>query len=197
MNMLRLFGLGMIFAAILNVSPIQAASEKGEYAIKGVELAKCSLYTEAQKKTSKRYFQFVGWIVGYMSSHNRYAKDVTDIAPWQSTDLLAAWVGKYCKNNPEILLVAATNRLIAALHANRLRSASKRVKAEANGKGLVIYESILRRAQQMLIERGYYKGTADGKFGPANQGAIRKFQKEKKITVTGLPDQRTLLMIFR
>lgn len=197
MNMLRLFGLGMIFAVTLNVSPVQAASANGEYAIKGVGLAKCKLYTEAQKKTSNRYFQFVGWVVGYMSSHNRYAKDVTDIAPWQSSDLLASWVGTYCKNNPEVLLVAATNRLIAALHANRLRNSSKRVKAEIKGKGLVIYETILRRAQQMLSERGFYKGTADGKFGPATQKAIRKFQKEKKITVTGLPDQRTLLMIFR
>ena len=82
MNMLRLFGLGMMFAVALNVSPVQAASDKGEYAIKGVGLAKCKLYSEAQKETSNRYFQFVGWVVGYMSGHNRYAKDVTDIAPW-------------------------------------------------------------------------------------------------------------------
>ena len=79
--MLRQFGLGMIFAVILNVSPVQAASGKGEYAIKGVGLAKCKLYSEAQKETSNRYFQFVGWVVGYLSSHNRYAKDVTDIDP--------------------------------------------------------------------------------------------------------------------
>lgn len=195
--MLRLFGLGMIFAVTLNATPVQAASAKGQYAIKGVGLAKCKLYTAAQKDASNRYFQFVGWVMGYMTGHNRYAKDVMDIAPWKNTDLLAGWIGTYCKKNPDVLLVSASNRLIDALRANRLRNSSKRVKAEVKGKGLVIYETILRRAQQMLSERGYYKGTADGKFGPATQKAIRKFQKEKKIAVTGLPDQRTLLLIFR
>jgi len=183
MNMLRLFGLGMFFAVILSVSPGQAASGKGEYAIKGVGLAKCKLYSQAQKETSNRYFQFVGWVVGYMSGHNRYAKDVTDIMSWQSTDLLAAWIGTYCMNNPEMLLVAATNRLVGAVHANRLRNASKRIKAEAGGKTIIIYESILRRAQQMLSERGFYKGNADGKFGPATQKAIQNFQEDKKFAV--------------
>jgi hypothetical protein len=197
MDMLRLFSLAMIFGIVLHITPAQAASSDGKYAIKGVGLASCKLYAEEKKKLSNRYFQFVGWMVGYMSGHNRYAKDVTDIAPWQTTDLLAAWVGTYCKSNPKALLVAATNRLIAALHANRLRSGSPRVKAEVGGKTVVIYEAILRRAQQMLSERGYYSAAADGKYGPATQKAIRKFQKEKKIAVTGLPDQRTLLLIFR
>ena len=46
--------------------------------------------------------------------------------------------------------MAATNRLIGALNANRLRSSSKRLKAEVKGKSrtVVIYEAILRRAGQ-------------------------------------------------
>jgi peptidoglycan hydrolase-like protein with peptidoglycan-binding domain len=87
--------------------------------------------------------------------------------------------------------------MIGALHPTRLRSSSKRVEAKAGDKTVVIYEAILRRAQQMLSERGYYKGASDSKFGPAMEKAIRKFQKDKKIGVTGLPDQRTLLLLFR
>ncbi len=93
--------------------------------------------------------------------------------------------------------MAATNQLIAALHPTRLRSSSKLIKATAGGKAVLIYEAILRRAQQMLSERGHFTGAADGKFGPATQKAFEKFQNEKKLPVTGLPDQRTLLLIFQ
>lgn len=197
MDMLRHWGLGLICAGLFFTSPVNAASSSGQYAIKDVGLATCKHYTEQKTKTSKRYFQFVGWVMGYLSAHNRYAKDNADIAPWQSTDLLAALIGNYCRAKPDTRLVAAANQLIVALHPNRLRSSSKRIKVSAGGKAVLIYEAILRRAQQMLTERGYFTGAADGKFGPATQKAFEKFQTEKKLTVTGLPDQRTLLLIFK
>ncbi len=195
--MLRLFSVAVICGALLHISPVNAASGSGEYAVKGVGLATCKMYLDEKEKASNRYFQFVGWVIGYLSGHNRYGKDVTDIPPWQTTDLLAAFIGNYCKANPEERLVAATNRMIGALHPTRLRNSSKRVEAKAGGKTVIIYEAILRRAQQMLSERGFYTGATDGKFGPAMERAIRKFQKDKKIGVTGLPDQRTLLILFR
>jgi hypothetical protein len=195
--MLRIFGLGMICATLLFTSPTNAASSTGEYAIKDPGLVTCKQYSEEQSKTSKRYFQFVGWVTGYLSGHNRYAADNADIAPWQSNDLLAAFIGNYCRTNPDARLVAATNQLIAALNPARLRSGSKRLKATVGEKAVSIYEAILRRAQQMLAERGHFTGIADGKFGPATRKAFEKFQKEKKLTVTGLPDQHTLLLIFQ
>lgn len=197
MSMLRLWGLGLVCGVLFLAPPANAASAAGKYAIKDAGLATCKLYTEEKSKTSKRYFQFVGWVMGYLSAHNRYAKDNADIAPWQSTDLLAALIRNYCRAKPDKRLVDATNQLIAALQPNRLRNSSKRLKVTAGGKALLIYETILRRAQQMLAERGHYTGAADGKFGPATQKALEKFQKANKLTVTGLPDQRTLLLIFK
>jgi putative peptidoglycan binding protein len=195
--MLRLWSLGLVCGAVLFAAPVNAASVSGEYAIKDVGLATCKVYSTERTKTSKSYFRLVGWVTGYLSAYNRYAKDTADIAPWQSTDLLAALIGNYCKANPETRIVAATNRLIAALQPTRLRNASKRIKVTALGKSLTVYEAILRRAQQMLAERGVFTGAVDGKFGPTTQKALEKFQKDNKIAVTGLPDQRTLLLIFR
>ena len=197
METLRLWSLGLICGALFFASPVNAASSAGKYAIKDAGLATCKLYTEEKSKKSKRYYQFVGWVMGYLSAHNRYAKDNADIAPWQSTDLLAALIGNYCRAKPDARLVTATNQLIAALHPSRLRTSSKRMKVTAHGKSLLIYEAVLRRAQQMLAERGKFTGAVDGKFGPATQKALEKFQKENKLTVTGLPDQRTLLRIFK
>ena len=187
----------MICGILLYPPPANAASGSGEYAIKGVGLVTCKLYSQERKKLSNRYFQFVGWIIGYLSGHNRYAKDVDDIAPWQTSDLMATLIVNYSRANPNARLVAASNRLIEALHPNRLRNGSKRIQAKTGGKTVVIYDAIMRRAQQMMAERGFCTGSTDGKFGPATRKAIEKFQKDKKIKVTGLPDQRTLLMIFR
>ena len=195
--MLRLWGLGLICAALFFAPPANAASKAGQYAVKDAGLATCKLYTAEKAKASKRYFQFVGWVTGYLSAYNRFANDNADIAPWQSTDLLAALIGGYCRARPDARLVAASNQLIAALHPNRLRSSSKRIKVSAGGKAVLIYEAILRRAQQMLAERGHFTGAADGRFGPATRKALEKFQTENKLAVTGLPDQRTLLRIFK
>ncbi len=197
MDMLRLCGLGLICGALFLAPPVNAASSAGKYAIKDAGLATCKMYTEEKTKKSKRYFQFVGWVMGYLSAHNRYSKDTADIAPWQSTDLLAALIGNYCRAKPDARMVEATTQIFAALQPTRVRSSSKRIKVTAGGKTLSIYEAILRRAQQMLAERGHFTGAVDGRFGPATRKAFEKFQKEKKISVTGLPDQRTLLLIFK
>lgn len=174
-----------------------AASENGKYAIKDVGVATCQLYSDEQEKKSKRFFQFVGWVTGYLSGHNRLAKDTADIAPWQSTQLLATYIASYCKKHPEARLVQATNELIKALTPGRLRKTSERIKVEAGGNAMVIYETVLRRAQGILIERGHLSGTADGVFDPATQQAFESFQQANNLEVTGLPDQRTLLTIFR
>ena len=51
---------------------------------------------------------------------------------------------------------------------------------------------IVKSAQQKLDDDGYNAGTPDGKLGPATQRAIRKYQSDKNITVTGKLDESTL-----
>ena len=62
---------------------------------------------------------------------------------------------------------------------------------------MIIYKAILLRAQELLASAGYYSGTPDGQFGPATQEALESYQRELKLEITGLPDQRTLLSLFR
>jgi lytic murein transglycosylase len=49
-----------------------------------------------------------------------------------------------------------------------------------------------KRLQELLIERGYYKGDADGRFGPLTMAAIREAQKELGLKPTGRPSTRIL-----
>ena len=51
---------------------------------------------------------------------------------------------------------------------------------------------VVRAAQQSLNDEGYKSGTADGKMGPVTHGAIRKYQQDKGLKVTGTLDESTL-----
>ncbi len=50
----------------------------------------------------------------------------------------------------------------------------------------------VRNAQVALNTQGYNAGPVDGQFGPATQGAVRKFQGERGLTQSGTLDGSTL-----
>jgi peptidoglycan hydrolase-like protein with peptidoglycan-binding domain len=47
-------------------------------------------------------------------------------------------------------------------------------------------------AQRSLQEKGFYKGNVDGAMTPETQAAIREYQKNSNLNVTGQLDQATL-----
>jgi peptidoglycan hydrolase-like protein with peptidoglycan-binding domain len=52
--------------------------------------------------------------------------------------------------------------------------------------------SQLAQAQQMLTELGYDPGPVDGIMGPMTGGALRRFQQDQSLPVTGQPDAATM-----
>ena len=46
--------------------------------------------------------------------------------------------------------------------------------------------------QQRLSELGYKPGVADGKMGPRTTNALKKFQHDRKLAVTGTLDAETM-----
>ena len=52
-------------------------------------------------------------------------------------------------------------------------------------------QPILARAQARLARLGYYPGPIDGDFGPITSRAIRSFQLDYGLPVTGRLDNRT------
>ena len=51
---------------------------------------------------------------------------------------------------------------------------------------------IIKSAQTKLNDDGYKIGTPDGKLGPKTHAAIRKYQQDKNLQVTGQLDESTL-----
>ena len=51
---------------------------------------------------------------------------------------------------------------------------------------------VVRDAQQALRERGYYRGVVDGVVGPITEAAVRGFQRDQNLPVTGRLDTQTV-----
>ncbi len=192
-------------ASTLQTGAARAASKDGQFAVKGPGLATCERYTQARaahyaggaENPSTSYISALGWISGYISAYNQLTEDTLDVTPWQSLDLLALLIDNYCKQNPTLPVVRAMDAGINALKPGRLRSSSENVTIESGGNRIVVYREILRRAQQILLELGHYDGELDGLWGSATQAAFEAYQTEQGIQVSGVPDQNTLLRLFR
>jgi peptidoglycan hydrolase-like protein with peptidoglycan-binding domain len=55
----------------------------------------------------------------------------------------------------------------------------------------VVHESDARKVQQVLNDRGRYRGKIDGVFGLRTRASIRGFQKAENLPVTGQLDTQT------
>jgi hypothetical protein len=177
--------------------PAFAASKEGQFAVKGVGRITCERFVNEREAKSQAYVLSNGWISGYLSAYNTLADDTLDVAPWQSRELLVLVIENYCRQNPDDAFFRAMEEAIKAMRPSRLRNASERVSAEVDGNTVDLYREIVRRSQQLLLELGYYKGELDGLWGSGTRAAFEAYQAEKGLPVTGLPDQNTLLNLFR
>jgi len=55
----------------------------------------------------------------------------------------------------------------------------------------------VRVVRFVIAKAGLYDGKPDGKFGAATRKAVEIIQRQKELEVTGVPDQGTLLRLFR
>jgi hypothetical protein len=180
-------------------APALAADEEGLFAVRGAGIADCTQYLEAREARSQQYFQFGGWMNGYLTGLNRFEEGTFDLVPWQNADFLASALANYCSQNPDQSFHNAVVLLAETLKPQRIESRSERVEIPVEGEEqpLRMYRTTLQRVQAALNEEGYDAGPADGEFGEATAQALRALQQDTDgLEVTGVPDQGTLLRLF-
>jgi len=188
----------LFFLSLLSCGSIlQAADENNQFAIKGIGLSTCESFVEARKTQSPQYFQFGGWMNGYLSATNRYEKTTFDVVSWQSTGMLAASLATFCERNPEVQFVRAVALMVNTLGQDRLQNYSELIEAQVGEASVVIYRATLQRAQERLVERRHLEGAPSGEFDAATQQGFRRFQEEAELEVRRLPDQPTLARLFQ
>jgi hypothetical protein len=70
-----------------------------------------------------------------------------------------------------------------------------RSKSEQPIKQAVLWRSVTSSHQRSLKSLGYYSGVVDGVVGPQTESAIRRFQKDKGLTITNQFDANTAALL--
>lgn len=174
-----------------------AADANGDFAIKEAGSQTCENFMTAWDQNSPDMAQYAGWIAGYLTGLNQHAENVYDVAPWQSTGTLLGLTRSVCAQLPgETSFINATVRLVRELWGTRLTGKSELQGVRRDGKAIVIYDAVLTQAIIRLNAIGYDAGPADMEFSDDASRALLKFQADRGLTSTGLPDQETLFELF-
>lgn len=185
--------IGVLLVSILLTFTIATAGDRqGRYAIKGAGAENCSTYTAIRKANKPETYMYMGWLQGWLSNENRHSKETFELASWQHTATLLAAMNAYCNDNPERPFVTGAEALITSMRADRLKTSSLQVNAEADGRSVSLYATTLRRLQEQLHKLDFLKSQPDGLFGSTTRDAIRSYQAQHGMKQTGLPDQAVL-----
>jgi len=108
-----------------------------------------------------------------------------------------AQVAEYCGANPERRMAEAVSAYLNYLRADRIKEPSTVISTRNGDKAVFVYEAVLDRVRIKLRETGALGPSEGETFDDAFGQAIVTFQRENGLTVTGLPDTNTLLVLFR
>lgn len=188
----------IVLVIILSFPLNTLAADKGKnFAAKGLAAASCSSFVEEREKRSQTYGEALAWLTGFISAYNYLAPDTYDVAPWQSVELLSSLLASHYKENPKESIFIATDRLLNSIAEDRLRTVSEIVTVSIEGRKLNMYKDIVFRVQTALIEKGHLKARwPTGDYDKSTVAAMKAFQAENKLGVTGIPDQQSLSLLF-
>jgi hypothetical protein len=190
-------GLGLA-AALAAAGAAQASDPRGQFAIKGGGAATCRAFSAARAERSPDLRLFEGWVDGYLTAANQMTPDTFDIAPWQTTGLLLEMLTAYCRSQPEQSFALAVNRLMVALRPDRVREGGRTVQVGNGSRAIPLYEEVVRRAQAVLIrDKLLAMPEPNGVYDPTTRAAVERFQRERRLSVSGLLDQATLYTLFQ
>lgn len=178
-------------------SPAAAADSEGSFAIKGAGAASCGDFNAAWAKSSPDLGQYGGWMEGYLTAQNLHLSDTYDIAPWQSARTLLGYLRSACEQlPPETQVIRAVDAVLRTLLPARLEKTSRISGVQADGRGVVIYITVLEQVQARLVELGFLETQATGDLDALTVDALRAYQESEGLEVSGLPNQATLISLL-
>ena len=195
---MKLRNLAVTIVLMFSTTAVLAVDSAGAFAVKDVGLSKCSAFIDVAKgKDQSALSRYVGWIGGFITASNQHVAQTFDLTPWQNIRTLTLALVNHCDRNADMRFGEAVVRMAASLHAERVTEKSELLPIEAEGKKHYVYQELLRRTQAKLSELGLYSGDVDGQFNDATMQAIKTYQSENELTVSGLPDQKTMFALMR
>ena len=186
----------LLLAGLMPISG-QAATGSGEYAVRGAGVIDCKTFLAERKKKSAAYMMMGGWIDGYLTGVNQYAKNTYDATSFESTELFAQIIADHCKTHPNDRLQPIMNSIVRQRWQDRLVKESPFVTITMAGRSTRLYRTTLERVQRKLAQKGLLKSKPTGEYDKATKKAVMAYQKTLSgYEATGFPDQATLFMLF-
>ncbi|MGB3471880.1 MAG: peptidoglycan-binding domain-containing protein [Erythrobacter sp.] len=188
--------LVVLISYLFGAVAARADTTDHQFAVEGAGRASCATYTEARTNNPQQAARYLGFIEGYLTAANRYEPNTFDLTPWHTPEALALILDQHCKQAASDGLAMVAQRLVVAMMPHRLASESEMIEVREGDKSVLVYEKIIRRAQNQLARRGLFAGERDGKDSPEFRAAVSRFQQLAKLDQSGVPDVATLWVLL-
>ena len=170
----------------------QAADATGGFAIDGPGGMPCEVYLSLESD-HPGVRDLAAWMAGYYTAMNRTADDTFDLTPWQSQGTLLGLMRQFCDQAPTANVADGTHAIMAYLAPLRLTTFDEIATQGPDGATVTLYTSTIAAASAKLADLGISVGASDAELAQA----IRTFQQQEGLEVTGGLDQRTLGRLFQ
>jgi hypothetical protein len=112
--------------------------------------------------------------------------------PTTLVEIYPEWRGdEYFVVNDEIVIVDRSRRIVSRVPVSASSASVETRRSSSTSMEVTNSPDEIRRVQEILIERGFYKGRPDGAMSVEFKDALISFQRREGIEVTGRIDQRT------
>lgn len=182
--------------ALLVVSPVWGSDEDGNYAIRGVGATSCEQFLERVQQDAATARLYASWQAGYLTAANRHLDETFDISPMMASTAVLNMLGNVCRDNPDIRVETALARLTGLFYPARVEASSPPVTITSGDETVNVRQSVVQRMQVALQDRGYADVETSGRFDESTRDALRDFQANEQIRVTGAPDADTLVRLI-
>ena len=175
-----------------------APQETGQrFAVEGAGNLDCATFLVAREdRGSAEYQRFIGFAEGYLSAANLYEPSTFDLSPWHNAAAFDLILNEHCSTHQDEKIASVLQRMVLSFRPVRVAEYSPMLEVGSGEYRAYVYETILRRAQAALGQRGYYAGPEDARYTPEMRESLLSFQRDQNLVETGVPDTATLWVLL-
>jgi len=193
---LGLAGFMTVAALAAGATAAGAADSKGVYSVVGIGRMACKDFVPLLQKDKQAAAVADSWIAGYFTAANRVQPDTYSLSPLVGVTPVLLRVAGLCEKNPTVAVERIVSELLKRLSVARNKAQSPIVETKSGKSSAFVTTETLIAMQTKLTDYGYFKGKADGIYGPRLDAALRAFQKDQKLTETGVADPPTVILLL-
>ena len=191
--------MGCLVAIPLVLSSVSAfaSDTSGHFALHGVGAQTCGQFLdEVKKNDTTTNGMILSWMMGYMTARNRLVANTYDVTPAMPPEAVLQMTSNICEKSPDARVETAMDALFKGLAGARVTTDSPLIDLQSGDARFKMRRETFIAVQEALKKKKLYTGRTEDKMTPAIEAALRAYQKDQKLTETGLPDTPTVIRLL-